>query len=162
MKFDGKLIRIGIVVFLVAMGLSFLTNRLIRVHVPQGVQFVSTSDPELDNAIATAQEGLPQFEAQFEKAGKNHFAVKVRFFATDDPRKDEMMWVDHLKKSGKNWTGTLADRPIVLTTLHRGDQVEFQTSQIVDWEVIYPDGTHDGAFTDDVLMREGKKVTDGY
>ena len=157
MRINVKVVLLCVGFFLVAMISSFFTNRLLRESLPKGVTFVSSSDPELDNAIATAQESLPNFLSKLANPDGRKFAVKVRFFAPNDPRITEMMWVDHLKVKGQSWKGLLADQPVRLTKLRKGFPVQFKTTQIVDWEIIYRDGTHNGAFTDDVLRREGKE-----
>ena len=112
-------------------------------------------DPDLAVAIETAKRTLPQFVEKLQKppADATAFAIKVSFVESG---RSEMMWMDHLIYVAGGFDGTLADTPIVLTKLHKGDQVHATIYDVVDWEIFYrsPAGElHEGAETDRILSR---------
>ena len=110
-------------------------------------------DPELAVAIETARRTLPKFIVKLQKPGEPGvaFAIKASFVESGHA---EMMWVDHLTYSTGAFDGVLADSPVAITTLHRGDHVHVAEASVVDWEVLHhtPTGDlHEGAETDRVL-----------
>lgn len=80
-------------------------------------------------------------------------AVKVRFVKDNHA---EEMWVDHLSFSNDTFTGTLADAPIVLTDMRKGDTVSAPSKDVVDWLILHrtPQGDlKEGDETGRVLRR---------
>jgi uncharacterized protein YegJ (DUF2314 family) len=115
----------------------------------------SQLDPELGVAIETAQRTLPHFIEKLQKPPEDAiaFAIKVSFVESGHA---EMMWVDHLTYLAGGFDGTLADTPVVLRKLHKGDHVHATITEVVDWEIFYRSPTgelHEGAETDRVLRR---------
>jgi uncharacterized protein YegJ (DUF2314 family) len=107
---------------------------------------------------------LPQFIEKLQKPPEyaTAFAIKVAFVESG---RAEMMWVDHLTYAAGSFDGVLADAPIVLAKLHKGDRVHVATADVVDWEIFYhtsTSDTHEGAETDRVLRRRQASRTRRY
>lgn len=149
---NGRVWAVMVGLFLFSLVGSFLLERVIRDKSPNQLQVVTTDDPELDTAIQTAQTSLKTFEKKLSTPRDRRFAVKVRF--TDALHQAEMMWVDHLSVKGTNWKGSLSDSPKLITNLKKGSEVAFPQDQIVDWIIVNKNGTHEGAYTDEVLEHE--------
>lgn len=138
--------------FLISVGFAIYTANLVRSK-EQGVRIASETDPQLAVAMQTARNTLDKFFTKL-KDGTVKGAVKVKFQSPVGP---EYIWVDHIKILPKDtYAGTLADDPKLLAGKHKGDAVTFTKADIVDWVAQYPDGTEDGNFTQDILLREGK------
>lgn len=140
-----------VILFLISVGFAIYTANLVRSK-ERGVRVASETDPQMAVAMQTARNTLDKFFTKL-KDGSVKGAVKVKFMSPVGP---EYIWVDHIKFLPKDfYSGTLADEPKLLKGQHKGDAVTFGKADIVDWVDQNPDGTQDGNFTGDVLLREG-------
>jgi len=145
---------IAIAAFVVPMVIAFYVSGLAR-HMKTSVVNVEHDDPELEVAIESAKKGLPTFIKELQKppADVISFAIKARL--TQDSHA-EVLWVDHLSYDKGVFTGKLADSPVVITGLHKLDEVKIPEAQVVDWLILHrgSDGDlREGGETDRILQR---------
>jgi uncharacterized protein YegJ (DUF2314 family) len=136
------------------MVLAFFLSGLAR-HAHSGVVDVRHDDPELDVAIEYSRRLLPQFIKQLQNPPKDaiSYAIKARLVQGNQA---ELLWVDHLTYAQGVFNGKLADSPVVISGLHKGDGVNIPEAQVVDWLVLHrtPEGDlQEGGETDRVLRR---------
>ncbi len=145
---------IAIAAFVVPMVIAFYVSGIAR-HAKTNVVNVEHDDPELDVAIEAARKGLPTFTKELDKppADVISFAIKARLVQGSNA---EALWVDHLSYSNGVFVGKLADSPLLLSGLHKSDEVKVPEAQVVDWLILHrgPDGDlREGGETDRVLQR---------
>ncbi|HUG10902.1 MAG TPA: DUF2314 domain-containing protein [Opitutaceae bacterium] len=108
---------------------------------------VSKDDPEMNAAIARAQETLPTFWAKRDEV-RDRFTGLLKVYFTDVGDEDarEHMWVAVTEHRPDETIGTLLSEPIWLESVKGGDTVRFPDMRITDW-LFVQDGRAQGAFT---------------
>lgn len=69
----------------------------------------------------------------------------------------EFMWFAVTGWSGPNVAGQLANEPRQIPSLRIGQPVSIPETDVFDWMLQRPDGSHDGGYTSDVSMRSGNQ-----
>ncbi len=112
---------------------------------------VVRKDKELADAVKLAQDGLPRFIARLKHpAAGEHFAIQARFRAKMN---FEHLWVDHLSFDGALFHGKLADQPVIIQRMNKGDDVNFGKTTVSDWLIINGD-KREGGFAEAVLKQK--------
>ncbi|HEV2217114.1 MAG TPA: DUF2314 domain-containing protein, partial [Candidatus Dormibacteraeota bacterium] len=75
-------------------------------------------------------------------------------FATPDGDR-EFMWFAVTAWAGPMVAGQLANEPRQIPSLRIGQAVSIPETDVFDWMLRRPDGSHDGGYTSDVAMRTG-------
>ena len=108
-------------------------------------------DEDIAAASKKAQDELPKFleRLQHPKPGEQ-FAINANF---RDHATFEHMWVDHLKYDGKVITGKLADEPVLIKRLKKGEDVIIAKQVVYDW-LIRSNGKTEGGYVQQVLKKK--------
>jgi uncharacterized protein YegJ (DUF2314 family) len=109
-------------------------------------------DAELETAIKQSQARLPEFLARLAHPhASDRFAVQGRF-SQDGVL--EHLWIDSLSFDGKQISGRVADQPIVLKTVQKGQLLTLKTKDVDDWMIREASGNIIGGFANKVLERK--------
>jgi uncharacterized protein YegJ (DUF2314 family) len=112
---------------------------------PGSVRRINRDNPQLIQAIKTAQAGLPDFLKQLQHPNPGQrFAFMARF---KTPNGNEYLWLKDPALRAKQLVGTL-DQPPMAASMRRGDVVTVDTADVVDWYIKDADGTSHGKFTE--------------
>ena len=89
-------------------------------------------DPDMQAAYQKAQEGLDYFLklASNPPAETRGFAIKARILEFD---RQELFWIYPFANEGDHFGGRINDEPQTLLKTFKGDVVEFDRRDIVDW-----------------------------
>ena len=115
-------------------------------------------DEAIQAASKRAREKLPTLRNDFNQglAPGELILVKAPFATPDDGR--EWMWVEVTAWNEDVVTGSLANEPFDIPTLHAGQQVEVSTADVFDYIRKLPDGTTEGNETGEVIQqRQGAR-----
>ena len=131
---------------------------------------VDHSDEAMQAAHNEAVSQLGQVRARFGAGFHRGEVLHVKYgFPTDEPSAEddapdaeidfteddgghEYMWIAVTSWSeGGRVRGLLANDPQYRRDLQAGQNVEISEEDIYDWMIVYPDGRHEGAFTNAVL-----------
>ena len=108
-------------------------------------------DTEVAEAAQRARDDLPKFLERLKSPKPSEkFAVNANFGYHGN---FEHMWVDHLTYDGAALHGKLADQPVLIKEMHKGDQVQISTQQVYDW-LIKSDGKIEGGYVQQVLHKK--------
>lgn len=114
---------------------------------------VETNDAEMEAAIATAREKLPQFWQVFAhpQKGESDFSLKVRI---TDSNGTEHFWVDHIERQadGKIF-GVINNDPEIVKNVKLNDRIPVPEENISDW-LYTRDGKMVGNYTLRVLFKQ--------
>ena len=114
---------------------------------------VEANDAEMESAIATAREKLPQFWQVFThpEKGESDFSLKVRI---KDGQGTEHFWVTQIerKEDGKIF-GVINNDPEIVKTVKLNDRVAVPEGDISDW-LYTRDGKMVGNYTLRVLFKQ--------
>lgn len=93
---------------------------------------VFPDDPQMQAAYDKAHEGLDYFlELAAEPPPETQgFAIKARILEKD---RQEIFWIYPFANEGDNFGGRINDEPQTLLRILKGDFVEFDRRDIVDW-----------------------------
>ena len=72
-----------------------------------------------------------------DKLGKGNLARMIFLFESDNPKapRAERMWVEIKERSGDKFKGYLTNMPLYIEDLTIGDEIEFETKNIIDSDV---------------------------
>lgn len=97
---------------------------------------ISVNDPAILASIKKAQATLDKFLPIAAKDEANNQAVSLKV-AIRDGKKVEHVWVTPFTQKGKNgkngFTGTIIDKPEVVSNFKQGQQWTFTRKDVVDW-----------------------------
>lgn len=114
------------------------------------VAMVRESDPEMRAAISRAKARLPAFWKEFEAASaRDVFSVKV---PVTDAGSTEYFWLVHVARADGRVSGTIDNRPNLVSTVVQGQRLEVNESEIVDW-LYWRDEKMYGNFTARALLK---------
>ena len=138
-----------------------LAVMLPSLSVGQDVEWPETSDvidvlqtnSKVEMAKLEAIESLPRFLTKLENPprGWSDFSFKVDFPHGEDA--SEFMWVAFLERKNGIFEGLLANDPKYVDYVSFGDLVEFEKSQIIDWQYSSGGKLH-GHYTTRALLDE--------
>lgn len=100
---------------------------------------------ELAAAITQARNGLNHFRAELEKGTDRAYFLRGSF--KDAQGRMDLLWVKRVKPAKDGFSGIVDQEPTIITTVHKGDEVKVSSEDVVDWNIIHTDGSHEGAFT---------------
>lgn len=111
-------------------------------------------DEELLAASRRAREKLPALRSDFANglAPGEYVLVKAPFDTPDDGH--EWMWVEVMAWEGGRIRGLLKNEPYNIPDLHGGQEVTVLESEIFDYIRQFPDGTHEGNETGQLISKE--------
>lgn len=115
----------------------------------QVVDFRS-SDREMNNAIAEARKTLPDFIALYRAGKGERHAVKV---AIPYDRGREHVWMNLTAIEGDVFVGQIANVPVHLEKLSRGDSYRAASAMVSDWNYM-SDGQMHGSYTTRVAIKK--------
>lgn len=115
-----------------------------------GISMVKQDDPEMNAAIAKAQQTLPEFVKALQnlRPTMSGVSVKARF---EDTNGSEHMWIAEPTWDGKAISGVLANEPNWVKTVKLGDPVTVPVSELSDWKYV-EQGKLVGGYTLRLLM----------
>lgn len=97
---------------------------------------ISVNDPVILASIKKARATLDKFLPIAAKDEPNNQAVSLKI-AIRDGKKVEHVWVTPFKQKGKNgkngFTGTIIDKPEVVSNFKQGQEWSFKRQDVVDW-----------------------------
>lgn len=113
---------------------------------------VADDDPEMQAAISTAREKLPQFWQIFaaHSQGEKGFALKVRI---KDGSTTEHFWAIDLEHHDSTTMGTINNDPNKVSTVKLGERIEIPEADISDWMYLR-DGKVVGNYTLRPLLKK--------
>lgn len=113
---------------------------------------VESDDQRVEKAIAEAQRRWPQFVEAWKRSGKACKGLAKGRFAVQGVEgvQNEYIWMEVEDVVGDSVTGTIANRPVHLPGLKKGQQVTIPAANVVDWA--YSDGKKtEGFFVERVI-----------
>ena len=116
---------------------------------PRNVVAVEEGDPEMNAAVAKAQETLPQFISALQLPAPNQsdFTIKIGFKDGEDT---EYMWLSPVTYDGAQFKGKLDNDPVSVRNVKIGDEITVGPDRVVDWMYVQ-DGKLVGGYTLRVL-----------
>lgn len=117
--------------------------------VAQVIDFRS-SDREMNSAIADARKTLPDFIALYRAGKGERHAVKV---AIPYERGREHIWMNLTAVEGDVFIGTIANDPIHLDNMNRGDSYRAGSAMVSDWNYM-SGGQMYGSYTTRVAIKK--------
>lgn len=148
-----KLIVAGAVAALLMGAAPALSQETLREGGATGGDLVvgySAEDQAMNQAVAEARRTLPAFWSAQRMGGGERFQLKAEF---SGPNSTEHMWVSDVERRDGRLTGILQNEPYDIPTMHKGDRVTFDESQVSDWSYI-KDGQMWGAYTTRVMVEQ--------
>ena len=98
------------------------------------VQGYRASDAVLNKAYTDARNTVQDFISQLASANPDHrYLVKVRLEAEGHV---EHVWLEPVRYEDGNFRGSIANAPVKITSLKKGDVVEAKPTEISDWVVL--------------------------
>jgi uncharacterized protein YegJ (DUF2314 family) len=102
------------------------------------VQGYEASDPVLNKAYADARSTVQDFISQLARARPDYrYLVKVRIEAQGHV---EHVWLEPVRYENGNFYGTIANAPVKITSLGKGDAAQAKPDEISDWVVLNDSG----------------------
>jgi uncharacterized protein YegJ (DUF2314 family) len=132
-------------------GLGFLGAALMAVS-PVAAQVIDfrSSDREMNHAIAEARRTLPDFVALYRAGRGERHAVKV---AIPYDRGREHVWMNLTAIEGDVFIGKIANDPVHLGTMNRGDSYRAGSAMVSDWNYRSGGQMH-GSYTTRVAIKK--------
>ena len=120
----------------------------------QSITNVSPQEKSVNDAIEKAKKTLPDFFARLAKPqpGDSQFLVKIRYdVGSGSEKSGEHIWAQDVVRGDDKVTATIANVPVKIQNLSKGDRVTVPTSQVTDWLYVR-DGKYRGAYTVRALL----------
>ena len=110
----------------------------------------SPSDTAMQDAIAAARAGVPEFIARLEspQPGDEAFGIKFPF---RDGDMVEHIWVSHVRRESDEFVGLVSAEPHNVTTVHAGKEVRLPIAEISDWAFSHGEALH-GNYTTRLIL----------
>ncbi len=131
-------------------GLGLLGAALMAIPAAAQVIDFRSSDPEMNRAIAQARKTLPEFVALYRAGKGERHAVKV---AIPYDRGREHIWMNLTAVEGDVFIGKIANDPVHLGNLNRGDSYRAGSAMVSDWNYM-SDGQMHGSYTTRVAIKK--------
>ncbi len=133
-------------------GLGFIgaAALLAASHVAAQVVDFRSSDREMNRAIAQARKTLPDFVALYRAGKGERHAVKV---AIPYGNGREHIWMNLTTVEGDIFTGLIANDPVHLDDLSKGDSYRAGNAMISDWNYMAGGQMH-GSYTTRVALKK--------
>ena len=130
-----------------------------RLALAQSITNVSPQEKSVNDAIEKGKKTLPVFFARLAKPqdGDSQFLVKIRYDTGEGENKGgEHLWAENVVRTGDNVTATIANVPVKIPNLTKGQRVTVPVSQLTDWLYVR-EGKYRGAYTVRALLPFMKK-----
>lgn len=131
-------------------GLGLLGAALIASPAAAQVVDFRSSDSEMNRAIEQARKTLPEFVALYRAGKGERHAVKV---AIPYERGREHIWMNLTAVEGDVFVGKIANDPVHLDKLNRGDSYRAGGAMVSDWNYM-SDGQMYGSYTTRVAIKK--------
>jgi len=131
-------------------GLGLLGAALMALPAAAQVIDFRSSDREMNRAIAEARKTLPDFVALYRAGTGERHAVKV---AIPYDRGREHIWMNLTAVEGDVFVGRIANDPVHLDSLHRGDSYRTGSAMVSDWNYM-SGGQMYGSYTTRVAIKK--------
>lgn len=131
-------------------GLGLLGAALMTLPATAQVIDFRSSDPEMNRAIAEARKTLPDFVALYRAATGERHSVKV---AIPYDRGREHIWMNLTAVEGDVFVGRIANDPVHLDNLNRGDSYRAGSAMVSDWSYM-SGGQMYGSYTTRVAIKK--------
>ena len=121
---------------------------------PAAVIQAGQADEHIAQIAKDAQDTLPAFFRHLTRADsqEHHFCIKYPFMADYDSGLDrEQVWLTNIRFKNGTYYGTLANSPLHLHGMKKGDTVAFDTDKVTDWMYIR-DGNIVGGYSIPCLL----------
>ncbi|MDK2125724.1 YegJ family protein [Parachitinimonas caeni] len=116
---------------------------------------IDNSDSEMNAAIAKAQATLDDFLKIYDAQPKDARGYKLKVKVVDGSE-SEHLWVTPFKRAGKEFTGTIANQPDLVSNVEAGQNYRFSRKDISDWGY-EKDGKQFGSYTVCVMFKHMPK-----
>jgi uncharacterized protein YegJ (DUF2314 family) len=104
----------------------------------------------MNQAISKARASLSDFWDVFRSAPADVRSLGLKL-AVRDGEDAEYMWTRDVRVKGARIFGTLDNRPVLVTNVSEGQEIEISDSMIADWKY-FKGGVLHGGFTTAVLL----------
>lgn len=131
-------------------GLGLLGVALMALPATAQVIDFRSSDREMNRAIAEARKTLPGFIALYRAGTGERHAVKV---AIPYDRGREHIWMNLTAVEGDVFVGRIANDPVHLDNLNRGDSYRAGSAMVSDWNYMSGGQMH-GSYTTRVAIKK--------
>ena len=131
-------------------GLGLLGAALMALPAAAQVIDFRSSDREMNSAIAEARKTLPDFVALYRAGTGERHAVKV---AIPYDRGREHIWMNLTAVEGDVFVGRIANDPVHLDNLNRGDSYRAGSAMVSDWNYMAGGQMH-GSYTTRVAIKK--------
>jgi uncharacterized protein YegJ (DUF2314 family) len=131
-------------------GLGLLGAALMALPAAAQVVDFRSSDREMNRAIAQARKTLPDFVALYRSGQGERHAVKV---AIPYDRGREHIWMNLTAIEGDVFIGRIANDPVHLDNLNRGDGYRAGSAMVSDWNYM-SGGQMYGSYTTRVAIKK--------
>ena len=131
-------------------GLGLLGAALMALPAAAQVIDFRSSDREMNSAIAEARKTLPDFVALYRAGTGERHAVKV---AIPYDRGREHIWMNLTAVEGDVFIGRIANAPVHLDNLNRGDSYRTGSAMVSDWNYMSGGQMH-GSYTTRVAIKK--------
>ncbi len=131
-------------------GLGLLGAALMALPATAQVIDFRSSDREMNRAIAEARKTLPDFVALYRAGTGERHAVKV---AIPYDRGREHIWMNLTAVEGDVFIGKIANDPVHLDNLNRGDSYRAGSAMVSDWNYMSGGQMH-GSYTTRVAIKK--------
>lgn len=131
-------------------GLGLLGAALIAAPAAAQVIDFRSSDREMNRAIEQARKTLPDFVALYRAGTGERHAVKV---AIPYDRGREHIWMNLTAVEGDVFIGRIANDPVHLDNLNRGDSYRTGSAMVSDWNYMSAGRMH-GSYTTRVAIKK--------
>ncbi|MGI8436907.1 MAG: YegJ family protein [Chthoniobacterales bacterium] len=114
-----------------------------------GYQKIEDNDKQCERAAEKAQRALGFFMAALraKKPGDSSFEIKKGFM---DGENYEHLWITDVTYDGKNFHGTIDNKPVDVKNVHLGQRVTVKPGDVSDWMFV-KNGDLMGGYTTRVL-----------
>lgn len=131
-------------------GLGLLGAALMTLPTAAQVIDFRSSDREMNRAIAEARKTLPDFVALYRAGTGERHSVKV---AIPYDRGREHIWMNLTAVEGDVFVGRIANDPVHLDNLNRGDSYRAGSAMVSDWSYM-SGGQMYGSYTTRVAIKK--------
>lgn len=125
---------------------------------PSTPYMAKTDGDEMAAAHSRAMSEMPSVKLRFGSGLRPGEVLFMKHgFATPGGDR-EFMWFAVTGWAGSMVAGQLANEPQQIPSLRIGQSVSIPETEVFDWMLRRPDGSHDGGYTSDVAMRLGNRT----
>lgn len=110
-----------------------------------------SSDDAMNAAMGKARGTLPVFDEAFRAKSAERYSVKVAIPASGGG--NEHIWMDVTGIEGGDYRGRIANKPVRIPKMQRGDSYRAKADKISDWAYVQGGKMH-GHYTTRVMLKD--------